>query len=55
LKTVFIGAGQGCRAVLELVVQREALAAPGAITAETWLVKVLPSHLGDEIGNLIRR
>jgi CheY-like chemotaxis protein len=28
---------------------------PPAITAETWLLRVLPSHLDDEIGNLTLR
>jgi glycine cleavage system H lipoate-binding protein len=35
-------------------VNDEALRAPGAITAETWLVRLLPSHLDDEINNLGR-
>ena len=33
-------------------VNSEALANPGEVTADTWLLRVLPSHLDDEVGNL---
>jgi len=38
-----------------VAVNVEALASPATIDAQTWLVRILPSHLDDEIGNLVTR
>ncbi|HUT52518.1 MAG TPA: hypothetical protein VM658_03950 [bacterium] len=65
IKTVIVGGGKGCRAILELALEGRlqtismkvlcVVDRPGEITASTWIVQVIPSNPAADTAMLVRK